>query len=411
MKKFISVLAVTLVFVGLHAQEISSFTPEDMDKDKNYGFFNYVQFSLYRGQHMTDDQAKDFLSEGFNGIGFRFGTQSTGRKEWQRRHGYPQYGLGISFFGLGGGDVDSLLGKPTSFYFYFGAPIWRFKTSRINADIELGLATDFNPYDAETNPHQNYIGAKTNLHFNMTLAYYLKLSQRMDLGLGFSFMHFSNGRTFTPQKGLNLYGLNLSTAYNFNPVKNYTKEKDPTYQPQIRPEFVKAEKAPFKGHHEFILMGSIGTVQAEPGEWKDDTGVIDTTGAEGPRFMTNSLVAEYAYQVARKIKVVAGLDMFYDGSLVNNYDNTAPQNVTFNEKLFYGYHIGGHYLIERFTFLFNIGGYIYKPFPQRGTWFMRAGGRIGITPHLDAHVCLKTRNGGVADWIEWGIAYKFFKDK
>ena len=38
MKKFISLLAVILVFVGLHAQEISSFTVEDLDKDKNYGF-------------------------------------------------------------------------------------------------------------------------------------------------------------------------------------------------------------------------------------------------------------------------------------------------------------------------------------------------------------------------------------
>ena len=37
---------------------------------------------------------------------------------------------------------------------------------------------------------------------------------------------------------------------------------------------------------------------------------------------------------------------------------------------------------------------------------MRAGGRIGLTDNLDAHIALKTRNGGIADWIEWGIAYK-----
>jgi hypothetical protein len=411
MKKFISLFAAIIICAGLQSQEISSFTAEDLDKEKNYGYFNYIQFSLYRGQHMVDDKVKDYFSDGFNGIGLRFGTQSTGRKEWQRRHLYPQYGLGVSVFGLGGEVVDSLLGRPSSIYFYFGAPIWRFKTSRINADLEIGLATDFKPYNADTNPYQNYIGAKTNLHFNMTIAYYLAISQRMDLSLGVSMMHFSNGRTFTPQKGINLFGVNLSTAYNFNPVKNFTKATDPNYQPQIRPEFIKAEKAPFKGHHEFILMEALGTVQAEPGEWKNDVGTTDTTGIEGPRYMTNSFVAEYAYQFARKIKVVAGLDMFYDGSLENNYADIYPQDVTFNEKLFYGFHIGGHYLIERFTFLFNIGGYIYKPFPQRGSWFMRAGGRIGLTPHLDAHVCLKTRNGGVADWIEWGVAYKFFKDK
>jgi hypothetical protein len=411
MKKLIGLLAATFVILGVYAQEISSFTADDLDKDKNYGYFNYFQLSLYRGQHLVDAEVQDFFSDGFNGIGFRLGTQSTGRKEWQRRHGYPQYGVGFSFFGLGSGDVDSLLGKPSSVYFYFGAPIWRFKKSRINSDLELGLATDFKPYNSETNPYQNYIGAKTNLHFNMSLAYYHEISNRMDLSFGFNFMHFSNGRSFTPQKGINLFGVNLSTAYNFNPVKNYTREKDPGYQPQIRPEFIQAEKAPFKGHHEFILMGSIGTVQAEPGEWKNEWGETDTLGLEGPRYVTNSFVAEYAYQFARKLKVVGGVDLFFDGSLENNYDNTFPQNVGFKDKVFYAYHIGGHYLIERFSFIFNIGSYIYKPFPQRGSWFMRAGGRIGLTPHLEAHIALKTRNGGVADWIEWGVAYKFFKNK
>jgi hypothetical protein len=36
---------------------------------------------------------------------------------------------------------------------------------------------------------------------------------------------------------------------------------------------------------------------------------------------------------------------------------------------------------------------------------MRAGGRIGINDNLDFHVAPKTRNGGIADWIEWGLAY------
>jgi hypothetical protein len=37
---------------------------------------------------------------------------------------------------------------------------------------------------------------------------------------------------------------------------------------------------------------------------------------------------------------------------------------------------------------------------------MRVGGKIGLTENLDAHIALKTRNGGIADWIEWGVSYK-----
>ena len=398
-------LIITSPFI-LKAQEFSEFTTKDFDRDKNYGFFDYIQVTAYRGQHMVDASVQNFFSNGFNGLGFRFGTQSTGRKEWQRLHNFPQYGLGVSFFGLGGPQVDSLLGRPSSFYFFFGAPWVRFGKSRINTDVEIGLATDFKPYDVETNPYQNYIGAKTNLHFGFTLAYYYEISRRMDLSLGLSFFHFSNGRSFTPQKGINLIGLDLSAAYHYNPIKNYTKKVDPEYQPPIRPEFVKAEKSPFKGHHELIITEAIGTVQSEPGEFKDATGAIDTTGAEGPRYMTNSFIVEYGYQFARKLKVVAGLDAFFDGSLIHNYPDILPQDATYHEKAFYAYHIGGHYLIERISIIFNIGQYIYKPFEQRGTWFMRAGGRIGLTENFDAHIALKTRNGGIADWIEWGVTYK-----
>lgn len=407
MRFTLSLFIILLVSLGVSAQEFSEFTSDDFKKDKNYGFFNYIQVTGYKGQHMVSDEYTNFFKDGFYGMGVRFGTQSTGRKEWQRLHNYPQYGLGVSFFDLGGTSVDSLIGKPTALYFFYGWPIARFGKLSLNADVELGLSTDFNAYDVETNSLQDFIGATTNLHSNFTIAFYYAVSQRMDLSLGASFMHFSNGRTFTPQKGINLFGLNLAAAYHYNPIKNYTKLVDPEYQPALRPEFIEAPKSAFDPHHELIAMGSFGTVQAEPGEWKHPDGRVDTTGTEGPRYMTSSFTVEYAYQFTRKLKAVVGLDAFFDGSLENNYDNTPPGNVTGGEKVFYGWHVGGHYLIERVSFIFNYGRYIHKPFDQRGQWFMRAGGRIGITEDMDFHVALKTRNGGIADWIEWGIAYKF----
>jgi hypothetical protein len=406
MKRFIGFLTAIFVFTTAQAQEISKFDSLDFKRDKNYGFFNYIQVTGYQGQHMIKESLQQYFENGFYGFSIRLGTQSTGRKEWQRLHNYPQYGLGVSYLDLGNMLIDSLLGKPASFYFFYGEPMGHIGKVRINSDFEIGLSTDFKPYNAKTNPYQNLIGAKANLHFNYTLAFYYPISERIDLSMGISFMHFSNGRSFTPQRGVNLFGLNLSSAYHFNPIKNYTKYVDPDYQPAVRPDFIVADKSPFKGHHELIFAGTIGTVQAEPGEFKNSNGLRDTTGTEGPRYLTNSFSAEYAYQFARKIKAVAGLDMFYDGSVENDYANILPQNTTFSDKAFYGWHIGAHYLIERVAFIFNYGQYIYKPFEGRGDWWMRVGGRIGLTENLDIQVALKTRNGGIADWIEWGVAYK-----
>jgi hypothetical protein len=238
------------------------------------------------------------------------------------------------------------------------------------------------------------------------MAYY-QLSKRWDLSLGYTLSHFSNGRSFTPQKGINLFGFNLGTAYNFNPIKNYTRHIAPDYQPPIRPDFVVKELNEFKKRHELQFTATIGTVQAEPGEFKDELGERDTTGAKGPRYITSTLSLEYAWHFSRRVKAVTGLDAFFDGSAEYLYDDILPGDAGFSEKAFYGAHLGFHYLIERFTFLYNVGWYLHKPFPQRGSWYMRAGGRIGLTENLDAHIVLKTRNGGIADWIEWGVAYKF----
>lgn len=407
MKKIFITISIFFLAIFSFAQEFSKFTIEDFDRDKNYGFLNYIQVSGYTGTHLgTDESMAEMFKNGFYGMGIRFGAQSTGRKDWQRLHNYPKYGIGVSFFDLGGAEADSLIGAPTALYFFFSAPWVRRGNFVFSTDLEIGLSSDFKPYDAEFNSTQDYIGATTNLHFNLNLAFNYTLSNRFDIGLGLVMMHFSNGRTFTPQRGINLGGLDFNVSYYFNPVRNYTKFVDPDYRPSVRPEFIIAEKPAFKPHSEFQFFTSVATVQAEPGEAKDENGNVDTTGAVGPRFFASTTSVDYAYQFARKLKVLAGVDAFYDGSVEYLYPDKLPQETTFADKSFYGAHVGVHYLIERFAFMFNYGRYIHKTFEKRGKWYMRVGGKIGVAENLDVHIALKTRDGGIADWIEWGVSYK-----
>jgi hypothetical protein len=67
--------------------------------------------------------------------------------------------------------------------------------------------------------------------------------------------------------------------------------------------------------------------------------------------------------------------------------------------------MGYQILIDRITLMFNFGTYFMQHSMDRGFWFMRAGGRIRVTDHLHAHICIKTKAGIRADWIEWGLAY------
>jgi hypothetical protein len=406
----ISVLAAITGFMidassTLSAQEFSRFRPEQYDPDQNYGTFNFAQLTYFKGDHMTyPNSFEDAFSKGYNAVEFRLGWQSTGRQTWQRLHNYPVYGLGVFASSLGESDVDSIVGTPSGIYFFYGEPIVRFRNFTLMFDLGIGLSYDFIPYDAENNPTNDVIGSRINLYFNGNLIMYYRVTESLDLSLGANFFHFSNGRSNTPQRGINLGGLNIGAKYNFNPMIHYTKYARPDYRPPVRPEFIEAPKPALDRYGELQFMASIGTVMTEPGETKAPDGSIDTLKQE--RYSTSTVSLEYAYLAGRTLKLHAGLDAMYDASMVNYHPGVLPGEVDFGGKFMAGYHLGFQYLIERFAFYFAYGRYLYKESPTRGEWYMRVGGRVGLTPKLDAHIALKTRNGGIADWIEWGLAYK-----
>ncbi len=408
--KYIAVLiyALTILLLTpsfLKAQEFSSFKPEQYNPEKNYGSLNYVQLNYFQGDHAGyENGLPSAFANGYNAAELKLGWQSTGRQDWQRLHKYPMYGLGVFVSTLGESDIDSVVGAPSALYFFYGEPIARFGNFTFVFDLGIGLSYDFNPYNVETNPTNYTIGSRVNLYFNGNMMLYYRVDENIDLSAGLNFIHFSNGRSSTPQRGINLMGFNVGAKYNFNPMKNYTQYSRPDYRPPVRPEFIIAPKPPLQRYGELQFMAAFGTVETEPGETKTEDGSYDSIAQK--RYYTNTVSLEYAYLAARTLKVHIGLDAMIDGSMENYHDNVAPGDVDFAGKFMAGYHVGFQYLIERFAFYYSLGWYMYKESPARGDWYMRVGGRIGLTPKLDAHVALKTRNGGIADWIEWGLAYK-----
>ena len=217
---------------------------------------------------------------------------------------------------------------------------------------------------------------------------YYAVDDRLDLSVGANFFHFSNGRSNTPQRGVNMGGVNIGAKYNFNAMQNYTKYRNPDLRLDARPTYIKSPKPPLERYGELQFMGSIGTVETEPGEAKNPDGTNDSTGIQ-KRYTTSTWSIEYACLAARTLKVHTGFDFMYDASFENYHPDTPPSEVDFAGKAMLGYHVGFQYLIERISFYYALGWYLYKESPTRGSWYMRAGGRIGLTEKLDAHLALK----------------------
>ena len=377
----------------LQAQERSTFSPEDMDFETNYGHFNFWELKLHTGGHVTSrESVEDILSNGYTGLELRVGVQSSGRQQWQRLHKYPQYGIGFALFNVGSKEV---IGNPSGLFGFINLPIIRRPKFVLGTDISVGLSYDFNPYHVDDNPQNSVIGSKVNLWAGFFLTGQFQVSMRSDITAGLGFIHFSNGRTHTPNMGLNMLGLHIGYTYHYNPIKNFTKTIDPDFQPPIRPEIVKYPKPIVTHYWEFSVFAAGGIVSTERPIGEE----------QGPRYPTASLVLDVNRRMTNKLLLGIGTDVFYDGSIKEDFGET-PSSGT--DYMLLGWHFGPQFMIERFTLVGQVGFYYWKGNPDiRGNYYFRAGGKFDFTDNFFGQISLKTRNGFIADWIEWGIGFRF----
>jgi len=376
--------------------------------------YGYLQLIYHTGIYWSrTEYLKEQFENGYRALEARFGLQTDGSQYWQQVHDFPRYGFGLHYSDLVIDREDTLVGNAYSAFVFYGAPWVRFGRFTFNTDLSLGLS--YNPliHDPVTNPYNDVIASHINLYFDFNLNIYCALTNRVDIHAGYGVTHYSNGRIHQPQKGVNHWGWNFGMNYHVRlPRKNMTPDNSirqnpdssqkidfpgcrgetPREKPRVRPEFIKEEGPEFQPEGELQLMIAVGTVDAhELGKLK------------GVHYLTSSFTADYAFQFNPRMQVTFGIDALYDGSMERAIKGLEPDMVTTFQKTYLGSHMGYQFLIDRVTILGHLGTYFLQHSKDRGFWFIRAGGRIRITDHLHGHICLKTKNGARADWIEWGL--------
>jgi hypothetical protein len=354
----------------------------------------FVQLTYHTGVYWSrtiylDNQ----ISPGYKAFDARFGFQSTGGKPWQQYHNYPRYGFGIHYADLIKDRSDTILGNPLSVFGFYKAPWARFGPITFCTDMGLGLSYFSVIHDPETNPYNDLIASHINLFFDFNFNLGVTLSQRFDLCAGFGVSHYSNGRIHMPQKGVNHWGGSFSLSYFFN-VPGNSRSKTRDDQGFRRAESVYTEPTLFEPYEELQVMYAAGVVEAQ-----------ELGDTEGIHFFTSSFTVDYASRFSYRGAVTLGADVLYDGSIELAIKGIAPEDVTTFEETYLGGHIGYQFIVDRVTILINLGTYFMQHTYDRGFIFSRWGGRLQLTDHLHANICINTRNGVRADWIEWGMAY------
>jgi len=342
----------------------------------------YLQLNYHSGNFWTRSvYVQEIAQDPYKALELRFGFQSIGKEFWQQYHKYPKYGLGMHYSDLVKNPADTTMGNPFSLFMFYSGPWTRWGRFTLATDISVGLSYMDRIHDPITNPYNDVIASHINLYFDLNINLGFRIGKRMDLYAGYGLTHYSNGRIRQPQKGVNNWGWTAGMSYLLNePVEAFIYQEPP--------EFYSSER--------IQLMYSVGVAEEV---FPDSSSKVS--------YFTSSFTADYAYQFNPKMAVTIGIDVLYDASLGIAIPGIPPDQVSDWQKTYLASHMGFQYIIKRFRFLFNLGTYFRQHSYDRGFAFARAGGRIQITDPLSVHICIKTKQGIRADWIEWGAAYSF----
>ena len=149
-----------------------------------------------------------------------FSVRTSGEKKWHQRWNRPSMDLSLLHFYLGDNEVlGSLTAIIPQLGFYFGErrkSFFRFQFGTVIAYVTKR-------FDEISNPTNNAIGSNLNNIIVLRISHQWQLTQRINILSGISLTHFSNGRTSSPNRGINLPALSIGASFQLEQNKEETK--------------------------------------------------------------------------------------------------------------------------------------------------------------------------------------------
>ncbi len=380
-----------LLFIGLLTLTGTVMWSQHDEDQENKGRFRYFEFRGHSGNHLyTGNTLSEYLKNGYGSVELRYGWQPNKPEGWAIPYGSPSYGIGAYVGYIG--DIE-VFGNPNALFGFINFPLSKpHKRNVFAISPSLGLTYNLKHYDPVDNPDNDAIGASMAVYFNLNLGGEYKFTRETDLLYGIDFTHFSNGRTVTPNFGLNMFGINLGLRYMYNrdqklQNKDFYANEDILRSRYKRP--VDRTKTKFDKPNSIDFYVAVGTVQNSEDQGTDK------------RYYTFSGVIDYRYRFNNMHGVTTGFDVFYDGSLVTEYPETSDQ-------FMYAVHAGYDFSFYKFVLRLQAGTY-FGDDKGKKSLFLRPAIHYEFNDFIFAQIGLKTQKGGRADWVEWGIGIRPFK--
>ncbi len=303
-----------------------------------------------------------------------------GQKKWESLYRYPMIGLSFWHSQLG---KFVAIGEAYALYPFINFPLNHDMQHSLNFKMGVGLGYLTNRFDPVYN-YQNFaIGSHLNIAVSMYFDYRLKVDKRSTWVVSTGLTHFSNGSTKTPNFGLNIFTVNTGWSW-------FLRKPNPYLDKKLLPELYLFE---FDGKKWFSI------------ELQAVTGIKDMSQETGQRHMIYNMAINAMKQISMRSKIGLGFDLTYDGSdagvlerknitYKNNWDLAKP-----------GVNVAYEMLLDRTSFLFNIGSHIGGAELSEGYVYQKLAIKQLLSSNFFTTLSL-TAHFGKADYIGVGFGYR-----
>lgn len=358
------------------------------------GRFRTIQISGHTGGHFYGGDGLDEKSlAGYGAIELRLAWQNSNPDSWASQYGYPSYGVGLYSGFIGD---PQIFGNPNAIFGFINFPISKpFRRNAFSLEPAFGLTYNLEPFNSETNPSNDAIGSRTTVYFNLNSGWTYKWTKELDIAYGIDFTHFSNGRSNTPNWGLNMFGVNLGLRYHYNADERKYND-DPYSERTLKARYLRPKRklnTKVEDNHGINIYLAAGTVQNYP---ENEGDPFDES-----QYLTLSAVLDYQHKFNNMHGISAGLDYFFDASLSQGFpDDESKQHLM-------GIHGGYDFMFHKFTINGHAGTYLTDR-SSKDPYYFRVALRYDLVDWSYAQIGLKT-DAFSADWIEFGIGFRPFK--
>lgn len=297
-----------------------------------------------------------------------------GEEYWARLYRYPRTGIGYSYWNLGN---DKVLGNAHSLYGFINIPLLkRADKYSVNYQISAGGAYLTKIFDPVENHLNRAIGSHYNIYMRLGVDTRIKLNSNSELVVEFGATHFSNGKTRSPNYGINAGTLSLGLNYLINSTA-------------------------VTGQNEKITAIEKKYIQS----------VIYSAGSKtydnllGTKYFVSSFSYNIEKAINQKRRLGLGADLSYDGSVseAREVEKNIPDS-NFSDLIRIGLHSSYSIRYKQVVAGIQVGHYIYSKHKVLTSVYNKLSVQYLITDHLTGNISIKS-HWAKADCFLWGIGY------